>query len=88
MSEAYKLTREMIDEETKKQHPDWEENRMKYTEEFKVYLENPDLINDEDMQEWAERQRKKLAEQRKHIRKKAICTSHDIYVVNGDSEDI
>ena len=40
------------------------------------------------MQEWAEKQRKKLAEQRKNIRKNVICTSHDIYVVNDCSEDV
>ena len=81
MSEEYKLTREMIDEETKKQHPDWEENRRKYTEEFKSYLENPDLMPDTDMKDWSEKQRRKLAIKRANISANDICTSHDAFML-------
>lgn len=69
-------------------NPEFDKSCDDVIEVTNEYFENSDLISDEDMQEWAEKQRKKLAEQRKNIRKNAICTSHDIYVVNDCSEDV
>ena len=90
MSEERKfhVTWDEMKERFDKENPNFDETCDDIIERTNKYFENPDLISDEEMQEWAEKQRKKIAEQKKHIRKNAICTSHDIYVVSDDSEDI